>query len=70
MLSIFQIMVYAQAFSVGIEAERAGHFCEFVNEAANGCFALWFGFEMYNSYKDELQCHEKNMRAIAIDAII
>jgi len=69
-LSIFQILVYAEAFSVGIEAERAAHFCEFSNESANGCFALWYGFEMYSKYKDDLQCHEQSMKAIAISTIV
>jgi len=61
-LSVFQILVYAAAFSTGIEAERAAHFCEFSNEIANGCFALWYGFNMYKNYSDELSCYDCKIR--------
>jgi len=70
-MSWVQIFIYAGSFPTGgMEAERAAHFCEFSVESANALFALMFGYQLYNKYSSDLDCHEQNMRAIAINTII
>jgi len=58
-LSVFQLFFYSDLISTDIGAERTAHFCEFVNEIMNGCFALWFACVIYLGIRNELhQCSE------------
>jgi len=55
LLSIFQLFFYSGLIQTGIEPERVGHFCEFVNEIANGMFALWYATSVYFDIQKELK---------------
>eukprot|EP01091_Cochliopodium_minus_P014457 TRINITY_DN4904_c0_g1_i1.p1 TRINITY_DN4904_c0_g1~~TRINITY_DN4904_c0_g1_i1.p1 ORF type:complete len:316 (+),score=57.57 TRINITY_DN4904_c0_g1_i1:388-1335(+) len=54
LLSILNLMIYAEAFDVGMEAERAAHFCEFSNEIVNGLFALIFSIRLLRSVNNKM----------------
>eukprot|EP01102_Stenamoeba_stenopodia_P008503 TRINITY_DN244_c0_g1_i2.p1 TRINITY_DN244_c0_g1~~TRINITY_DN244_c0_g1_i2.p1 ORF type:complete len:287 (+),score=59.30 TRINITY_DN244_c0_g1_i2:103-861(+) len=59
LLSVFQLFFYSGLIPTDIGSERTAHFCEFVNEIMNGCFALWYACVVYLGIKKELnQCNE------------
>ena len=62
LLSIFQMFIYGGVIPVTIEPERAAHFCEFITEAVNGTFALWYTFLMYSQQLSDLREHDYHMR--------
>ena len=56
-LSLFQLSLYAGFPKVSMGAERAAHFCEFINEIFNGLFALVYAVLSYTDVRQQLQEH-------------
>lgn len=60
-VSIFQIVIYAEAIETAMEGERAAHFFEFVLESVNAAFVLWFAGLMYTKLDKDCETHYANM---------
>lgn len=52
--SVAQLLIYAEVIPVSIEPERASHFVEFITEAVNGVFAVWYGMILLTRVEREL----------------
>jgi len=61
LLSVLQLFIYSGLIPVTIEAERAGHFCEFVNEIVNGFFALIYTVTLYWGLESKLENHYRSL---------
>ena len=61
LLSIFNLLVYAKAFNVNMEPERAAHFCEFINESVNACFAMVFAVQLLREVEREMKIIYQNI---------
>lgn len=60
--SIIQLLIFKGTIHTALEPERAAHFIEFSIEAANGLFALWYGFNTYNKFLEELKVCSQKMK--------
>ena len=54
LLSILNLLIFAKAFNVNMEPERAAHFCEFINESVNACFAMVFAVQLLREVEREI----------------
>lgn len=53
--SILELLIYSDRFSVGMEAERAAHFVEYLTESASACIALLYSVYSYQRVSTQLQ---------------
>lgn len=61
LLSILQLIIYSGRMHLKIGAERAAHFCEFVNEIFNGLFALFYAIVTYQQFRKRLNEHYERL---------
>ena len=63
-LSALQLLIFAGRIKTGMDAERAAHFCEFVNEIFNGLFALFYAVLTYMDLRKRTSDHCDEMRKL------
>jgi hypothetical protein len=61
LLSVLTILIYSEAFHVKIGADRAAHYCEFINEIINSIFALIFAFKLLEGIQLKIEENDEKI---------